>query len=100
MIYQELTGRLAVDLISALSSVNGIYRCAGCGEPFISDSRKRAFNREKWCSALECKDEQLRRNSKRYYYAKQKKAVPSPAPKTKKGYAKRKLVRKSKPKGA
>ena len=65
--YWRLAGRLAVDLAAALRSPNGLYRCAGCGRPFTPKKRRRARNREKWCESEECKSEQYRRNSKRYY---------------------------------
>ena len=84
--YWGLTGRLAVDLAAALCSPNGLYRCAGCGRPFTPESRKRSRDREKWCYSQECKLEQDRRNSRRYYVRKSE-AKPKQRKTAKKGEA-------------
>jgi len=72
--YWGLPGKLAVELAAALSSPNGVYQCAGCGNGFASENRKRSQDRNKWCERPECKAEQFRRNSRRCY-AKQKKVI-------------------------
>jgi hypothetical protein len=66
-LYGGLHGKLAVELAAALSSENGIYQCAGCGDPFVSEDRKRDSTRNTWCDSQECQSEQLRQNSRRYY---------------------------------
>jgi len=70
--HTRLTGILAVQLAAAVQSQEGIYICAECGRPFTlpAGARRRARDRDAYCSRPTCGRKAVVRNSQRRRYHK------------------------------